>query len=100
MNIMKAFLLSAPAIAVVFMYTIYTQQEAKLMLEHESARIDREFAEFFAPTPSFWEKRKENAEQRENATLKELEERKMKLKEFETQFEKAFNETIQKGGAL
>lgn len=98
MNIMKAFLLTAPAAAVLFAYTLYTQQEHKMRVELESARFDREWAEMHSPSnhTNFWENRKREAEARENETAKELEERKKKLREFEQEFERVYNETNQK----
>lgn len=98
MNVMKTFLLTAPAVAVLFAYTLYTQQEHRARLELESAHFDREWAEFQSGegNQTFWETRKREAERRENETAKELEERKKKLREFEYEFEKAFNETQNK----
>ncbi|MEM1672616.1 MAG: hypothetical protein QXT86_11260 [Archaeoglobaceae archaeon] len=97
MNIMKAFLLTAPAVAVLFAYVLYVQQEHKMRVELEVARFDREWAEFHAPGnhQEFWETRKRDAERRENETARELEERKKKLKEFEHEFERVWNETNQ-----
>jgi len=96
---MKAFLLTAPAVAVLFAYVLHVQQEHRARLELESARFDREWAELQAGggNKTFWETRKREAEARENETQKELEERKQKLKEFEQEFEKAWNETQKEG---
>lgn len=98
MNIMKAFIVSATASAVLFLYVMYAQQEHKLKVELESAQFDREFAEFMFPGNSseFWAKRKKDAEEKENETAKELLERKRKLAEFESAFERAWNETQKK----
>ncbi|MEO0264804.1 MAG: hypothetical protein ABIM17_06125 [candidate division WOR-3 bacterium] len=95
MNVMKAFLLTAPAAAVLFAYVLHVQQEHRARLELESARFDREWAELQAGggNKTFWEIRKKEAEVRENETALELEERKQKLKEFEREFDKAWNDS-------
>lgn len=96
-NLFKTLFLVAPALAVLFFFVVVKQSEHQAYLERESARFDKDFSEMmknpYSLKNDYWTDRQKQAAEEEKQAQAKLEERRQKVKELESQLEKAFNET-------